>query len=113
MAGNEKVIMKAKIINKEDENYNKTYHIEEIHEEFVCLWIENRKCDYGKTEIIVVAKTDKEYFELGKYLIMAYSHMIDFGGLLRHTNIAKCVNKINFPASKRMISKAISEYVWN
>lgn len=104
--------MKAKILNKEDENYGKIFMVSEIHEKFVSLIVNRKKLDYGFSEIKIIVETDRDKMILGSYLLR-YKSPGESNGFLRHSEIIKFCKNINFPASLRTMSAAISHYMWN
>lgn len=106
--------MKAKIINKENENCGRVCDVIEIFDKFICLEIEGKKIDYGFSEIEIIAKTDKEKYELGKTLVrFKANNNAEFKGFMRQSEIAKFVKNISFPAPIKNMSSAINFYVWN
>ncbi len=103
--------MRAKIINKENEYYGQNFIVSKVFDKFVALRVNGKIVDFGKSEIKIIAKTEKELYILGSFLL---SMPIQGGknGLMRHSEIIKYVKKIDFPANKNLMTKAISFYLW-
>ena len=100
--------MKAKTkVNYSDTKKGSEFKVVEIIGTRCTLLIEGKNVDFGISEVEIIANTQTEMFEVGRYIQGMFS---DF--TMRQSDIEKQIKKINFPLSKKQINKCVNRYLY-
>ena len=99
--------MKAKtLVDYSEVKKGSEFQVVEIFGTRCTLLIEGKNVDFGISEVEIIANTQTEMFEVGRYIQGMFS---DF--TMRQSDIEKQIKKINFPLSKKQINKCVNIFL--
>ena len=100
--------MKAKtLVDYSEVKKGSEFQVVEIFGTRCTLLIEGKKVDFGISEVEIIANTQTEMFEVGRYIQGMFSEFT-----MRQTDIDKQIKNIKFPLSKTQINKCVNRYLY-